>query len=363
MGGLKDAFQRFSDRRRKWKFFEERPTPAAEVCENQTSAAVPSPAFFVMLALSAVIATSGLIASSAATIIGAMIIAPLMQPIGAMAYGLASTKRRLLLQATLTMVAGVTCTVSIAYLATILVGVQTVGTEIVGRTAPTLLDLVVAMAAGTAGAVAATRRSISDAIPGVAIAVALVPPLCVVGIGLALGKSAIPDVGLVLTQGVALGAMLLFLTNLAGIVFSGALVFVVQGYGRWNRALGGIAVSVLVMAVLSYPLMFSLERLLTRQAIQHHLSALRYERPEIYQNVVMRRLAVDVVGDIVRVDVEAIVPRDLEIDFAQETERIRRYLSKETGRSVEVKATLIQADIFEVTARAHATPPESWPEE
>lgn len=331
-------------------FFREAPTPADEVLSRQSEAARPSIAFFMLLILSTVIATNGLIADSAATVIGAMIIAPLMQPIGAMAYGLASTNRRLLLQASLTTVAGVICTVSVAYLATVVVGIQTVGHEIVGRTAPTLLDLVVAVAAGTAGAFAATRRSVGDAIPGVAIAVALVPPLCVVGIGLALGKSAIPEVGLVLTQGIALGAFVLFLANLAGIAFSGALVFVVQGYGKWSRALRGIVVSIIVMIVLAYPLMFSLNALLTRQVIHRHLTALRYERPDIYRNVIMRRLAVDVEGDSIRIDVELIAPRSLDVNISEETERIRKYLAEKTGRDVAIKSTVIRADVIVTSA-------------
>ena len=341
-----------------WKFFQERPTPAAEIRQVQMDAAVPSLAFFIMLTLSTLIATNGLIASNAATVIGAMIIAPLMQPIGAMAYGLATTNRRLLFQATLTTAAGVVCTVLIAYLATVLVGVQTVGGEIVGRTAPTALDLVVAIAAGTAGSFAATRRSIGDAIPGVVIAVALVPPLCVVGIGLALGKSVIPEVGLVLNQGIAVGSFLLFLANLAGIVFSGALVFVVQGYGRWNSALRGISVSVVVIAGLAYPLFFALDELLTRQIVHRHLYALRYERPDIHRDIFMRRLIVDVVGDTIRVDVEAISPRNLVFDLEIETERIRAYLSEKTGREVEVKATVIRADVIETRARPPTREPE-----
>ena len=339
---------------RAWRVFQESPTPAAEVLVAETEAAIPSVAFLIMLGLSTVIATNGLISDSAATVIGAMIIAPLMQPIGAMAYGLATTHRRLLLQATLTMVAGGVFVVAIAYLATLVVGVHTVGQEIVGRTAPTMLDLVVAIAAGTAGAFAATRRSVGNAVPGVAIAVALVPPLCVVGIGLALGTSAIPEVGLVLNQRIAMGASLLFLANLAGIVFSGALVFVVQGYGRWSRALRGIAVSLAVIVGLAFPLSFALEELLVRQTVHRDLVALRYERPEFYRNIVMRRLSVDLVGDRVLVDVEAIVSRSLEIDVEAETEHIREYLTASTGRAVEVKATLIRADVVE----ARAAPPE-----
>lgn len=330
-----------------WKSYEEAPASAEDICKAQWDAAIPFLSFYIMLSLSAVIATNGLISDSAATVIGAMIIAPLMQPIGAMAYGLATTDRWLLARATITTIGGIICTITISYLATLMVGVQTVGHEIVGRTAPTALDLVVAVAAGAAAAFAATRASIGDAIPGVAIAVALVPPLCVVGIGLALGESAIPQIGLILDQSIALGAFMLFLANLAGIIFSGALVFIIQGYGRWSSALRGIIISMAVIAGLMYPLWMALDELLTRQRVHRHLVALRYERPALYQSVVMRRLNVDVVEETIRVDVEAICPRDFDFDVSRETERIRKYLAEKMGKKVEVKSTVIFAEVIE----------------
>lgn len=336
---------------RAWKIIRERPTAATEVLTGQTLAALPSGPFFILLGISTVIATNGLISNSAATVIGAMIVAPLMQPIGAMAYGLATTNRQLLVQATVTMCMGACFTVAIAYLATLTVGVETVGNEIIARTAPTILDLVVAIAAGTAGAFAATRQSVSNALPGVAIAVALVPPLCVVGVGLALGSNAIPEVGLVLDRRIAMGALLLFLANLAGIVFSGALVYVVQGYGRLSQALKGITVSLLIIFCLAIPLTFSLEELLTRNAVRRYLLTLRQENPEFYEKFFMRRLSVDLDGKLIRVDVEAISQRGFDFDVEKETARIRDYLSEKTKKEVEVRATLIRADVIEARAR------------
>jgi len=325
-------------------------TPAADMLVAQSDAARPSLSFFVMLGLSTVIATNGLISDSAATVIGAMIVAPLMQPIGAMAYGLATTRRGLLLQAMLTTLAGAAFTVSIAYLATLVVGVQTVGREIVARTAPSELDLVVALAAGTAGAFCVTRRNLSDAFAGVAIAVALVPPLCVVGIGLALGDTALPEVGIALQHDIATGALLLFFANFAGIVFSELLVFVVSGYGRWDHALGGILMSSTVIVGLAFPLMFAMQDLLARSAVRRHFAELRRQRPEFYQQIVMQRLAVDQSGDALRVDVDAICPQNLEFDPQAETERIRSYLAQKTGKTVSVKATIIRADVSEANS-------------
>jgi uncharacterized membrane protein len=96
--------------------------------------------------------------------------------------------------------------------------------EILARTSPRLLDLVVALAAGAAGAFALGREDVSDALPGVAIAVSLVPPLAASGILLADGR-----------PGLAGGAFLLFFTNFVAIVLAGVVVLAVMGYGAVAR--------------------------------------------------------------------------------------------------------------------------------
>ena len=102
-----------------------------------------------------------------------------------------------------------------------------------------------------------------------------------------------------------------------------------------------------VIAGLMYPLWMALDELLTRQRVHRHLVALRYERPALYQSVVMRRLNVDVVEETIRVDVEAICPRDFDFDVSRETERIRKYLAEKMGKKVEVKSTVIFAEVIE----------------
>ena len=110
------------------------------------------------------------------------------------------------------------------------------------------------------GAFANTRRSISSALPGVAIAVALVPPLSVVGIGLAQGE-----------QSIAIGALLLFLTNLICIVFFGSLVFLFQSYGNIERAKKGLAMSTAVMFLLGIPLTISMRELIIKKNVRHEI--------------------------------------------------------------------------------------------
>jgi uncharacterized membrane protein len=122
--------------------------------------------------------------------------------------------------------------------------------EIIARTQPTLLDLAVALTSGMAGAYALARKDVSAALPGVAIAAALMPPLGVVGLGLSLGNAQ-----------VAGGAFLLFITNLASISLAGVLVFMLLGIrpqtwqpGMRQRIRRGLISGVLLLLVIAIPL-------------------------------------------------------------------------------------------------------------
>ena len=201
---------------------------SAESCARRTRFATPStcsagdaPAklsrFWLLLVLSAVIASAGVIGDSTATVIGAMIIAPLATPIQGIAVGLAGGELRELLQSTrILFVAGLTVVLIGAAAEVVLpqIVVPASNAQITGRVAPTLIDLVAAAATGLAGSLAIARRDIGDILPGVAIAISLVPPLAVVGITAAEG--AWDD---------ALGALLLFTTNVLAIIVAGSLLY------------------------------------------------------------------------------------------------------------------------------------------
>ncbi len=172
-------------------------------------------AFWVLVTCSAIIASCGLLMDSTAVVIGAMVIAPLGVPI----YGLAAAvttgvhawpaMRRVIGGVALSIAIG-----AIVELATFERFVVDSNPQILARVNPTLLDLLVAIATGLAGSMALVRTDISPALPGVAIAISLVPPLTTVGITLASGEPYM-----------ALGALLLFTTNMVAIVLAGLLVF------------------------------------------------------------------------------------------------------------------------------------------
>lgn len=178
--------------------------------------------YLVLLTLATVIATYGVISGSTATVIGAMIIAPLMTPIMAttlaIVLGTSPRTRRSVAVVGLSIlfVIGLAIVLSV-FISPLVIGFDS-NPEITSRISPNLLALFIALASGAAGAFAASREDVSDTLPGVAIAISLVPPLAVVGI--ALSKTQWISAG---------GALLLFLTNFLAIVLAGGAVFWLSG--------------------------------------------------------------------------------------------------------------------------------------
>ncbi|NWF79962.1 MAG: DUF389 domain-containing protein [Chloroflexi bacterium] len=184
--------------------------------------------FFVLLVLATVIATYGVLSDSTATVIGAMIVAPLMGPIMATTAAVVMGSLPRALRALALVIVGVVTVTACSYLLAAIVpevAISFTGNgEIASRINPNLFALLTALGAGAAGAFITSRTEIADSIGGVAIAISLVPPLCVVGIALQQGQ-----------YGPAMGALLLFLTNFLTILLAGGLVFVALGLGTVAR--------------------------------------------------------------------------------------------------------------------------------
>ncbi len=175
--------------------------------------------FSTMLTLSVIVAVMGLSADSAAVVIGAMLLAPLMTPVLATAACISMALFRKSLRSFGVLVVATIGSILLSYVLAALFINGELPREVTSRVAPDIRDLVVALGAGTAGAYATVRKDASASLPGVAVAVALVPPLGAVGISLEAGNMTF-----------ARGAMLLYTTNLAAIVLAGAVVFVITGF-------------------------------------------------------------------------------------------------------------------------------------
>lgn len=180
--------------------------------------------FSVLLFLATVIATIGVLGDSTATVIGAMIVAPLMTPIMATAAALIMGNMRRAINSLILVGAGVAGVILLsALMGALYTGVIsfTENAQILGRISPRLIDLIAALASGAAGAFCLSRDDIADSLPGVAISISLVPPLCVVGISLSAGEI-----------DAAMGALLLFVTNFLSIILAGGGVLALLGLNK-----------------------------------------------------------------------------------------------------------------------------------
>ena len=310
-----------------WHWLTEKPTPIASLNRSIWRLSVPSFSFHFMLGLSTIIATLGLLSNSAAVIIGAMIVAPLMGPIVGMAYSTAMGNRKLLRRSSFTVLKGIILAIVVSWIVASIIGLETVDTEIMSRVKPTLIDFGIAMAAGAAGAFANTRRSISSALPGVAIAVALVPPLSVVGIGLAQGD-----------RSIAFGALLLFLTNLICIVFFGSLVFLFQSYGNIERAKKGLVLSTAVMILLGIPLTVSMRELIIKKNVRHEIENFILYKTQTFADADVNSIRVVPKEGYFKVYIEVAAPSDSisQRQIEQVKSDLARLIDKEIYLDVEV---------------------------
>jgi uncharacterized hydrophobic protein (TIGR00271 family) len=197
----------------------------AEVQVQLREASHPDFDFFFLVILSSVIATLGLLTNSAAVIIGAMLVAPLMSPIIGLGLASLTGDGTLLRNAAVGLVRGALFSILIAVILAWInrhlpfITLQDLPGEVLSRTRPTPIDLLIALAGGLAAAFALVQPQLSAALPGVAIATALMPPLCTIGVGIAMGR-----------WDVAGGASLLFITNAVTIAFASMLIFFLLGF-------------------------------------------------------------------------------------------------------------------------------------
>lgn len=254
--------------------------------------------FLILIALSSAIATLGLLQSSAAVVIGAMLVSPLMGPIMGVGFGLATIESGLIKRSLVTLAAGLLLAIFVAMLIILVSPIQDVTPELRARTQPTLMDLGVAVVGGIAGAIAVIRN-MSGVMVGVSIATALVPPLATVGFGIVTGRADFVT-----------GAALLFLTNTLAIAFAATIVARINRFGpsltpqHTAMQLAGI---VGVLGVLSIPLAISLDNIgrevRARAIVQSELSGLLQPRDRV-ENIDVR-----INGDEVAVEGVVLVDR------------------------------------------------------
>jgi uncharacterized hydrophobic protein (TIGR00271 family) len=278
------------------------------------SASLRDVSYWLQVLFSAGIATLGLVLNSPAVIIGAMLISPLMGPILASGLTLATGDLILGVRAITNLMLSCMLAIFFAVLLVSILPFKEVTSEIAARTQPNTLDLAIALFSGAVGSFAVCKevKGVVTSIPGVAIAVALMPPLCVVGFGLGVAVSLNPAEGM----RVARGGALLFLTNLIAITFTAMVVFVAlhidtervrervrkwrerdQESMRFREALGGLPAAMWLKKLDSLPgrfLLIFVTLLLLLIPLSRSFSQLRYQIARKQQENQIRRAATEV---------------------------------------------------------------------
>lgn len=228
--------------------------------------------FILCTVISCLIASFGLLSNSTAVIIGAMLVAPLMLPLRGLAFSACEGDFKLFRQALFCIIGATILSLFLSSFITKIASLSELGSEIIARTQPNLIDLGIAVTAGAMSGFGKIRKGISDTLAGTAIAVALMPPLCVVGICLTMGNYPF-----------ATGAFLLYFTNLLGITLACMIVFIFSGYTKLSHAVGWTSLLTLLLII---PLSASFFRLIELQKIETEVkNRLIYETFTIGQNV------------------------------------------------------------------------------
>jgi len=287
--------------------------------ENSKSSSM----YVVMMILSTLIATFGLFSNSSPVIIGAMILAPIISPIVSFSMGMVRYDTNMLRQGIITILIGTGVSLLFSASVTLLIPIKLITSEIDARLSPTLLDMGIAVASGVAAAYAHAKEGIAKSLAGVAIAVALVPPLAVSGIGIGWWD-----------WDVFSGAFLLYLTNLAGIIMFAGITFLILGFAPFKRAKLGLIYTLILIGMVMVPLSLSFNRIKKEASITRDLEG------STINDIVVRDVKVRF-GDPLRVSLTLVGQENLEGDDIRE---IKKELEEEIGE--EIKLEVISARGF-----------------
>lgn len=263
--------------------------------------------YIVLIISSCVIATFGLLANSAAVIIGAMVIAPLMLPIRGLALAALIGELKMFREAATALIVGTLMAIGISWMLGMIVGLEAYGSEIMARSQPNLLDLGIAVAAGAVSAYAMAEPRVSNTLAGTAIAVALMPPVCTIGLGIAQWNTSLSG-----------GATLLYLTNLLGITLACMLVFVLVGYIPLHQSRRPLSIAAALTALLMIPLAISFSRLIEQVRLQQKVRQALLRGTLTFQRLDLLSMETTWVTDppVVRINVRArepVTPKQVEL--------------------------------------------------
>lgn len=297
---------------------------------NICQLAQPTFSFYLMMVLSTTIAAFGLLVGSTAVVIGAMLVAPLMGPIFGIGLGVSNGDQRLIKNAVISEVLGIILAITIAVLIGLIPIRLGLSSEIISRTQPTIYDIIIALFSGVAGAYAMVDERIGSALPGVAIATALVPPLASCGICLALHEWTM-----------AAGAFLLFFVNFLAIEVAAAGVYWLTGLvelpGSDTVSLKAFMqrfwLSLLILALVAVFMTRSLQQIAASYTLSESLKTNLTEQVAINTGATLSDIRYQYAGDKLQVMAEVLTPQ--EIDYRQ-VSRIEKSLQETVNPNIHL---------------------------
>lgn len=301
----------------KWKQID--PVRTKQLGLELLAEAKIDPPYLALVISSCAIATLGLLSNSAAVIIGAMVIAPLMFPIRSLAFGALVGNGPVFEKSLIALAIGSGLGIIFSCFLGWVTGLTVFGSEIMARTQPNLLDLGIAVIAGAIGGYAKIEPKVSGTVAGTAIAVALMPPICVIGLGLSQAN-----------WSMSRGATLLYLTNLLGIALACMVVFLLAGYAPLNQAKKPLFGAIFLTSILLIPLGLSFARLVEKSNLENNIRRALLTRTVMFQRLDLVSIRVSWLSDPPKVYVtvyarEPVTPTQVEL--------LESFLAREIKRS------------------------------
>lgn len=268
--------------------------------------------------LSTVLSTLGLFADSSPVIIGAMILAPIIEPIVSFSMGMVRYDTSMIKTGFFTIGIGTLVALFFSAGVSMIIPLDVVTSEIENRLSPTLLDMGIAIISGIAGAYGHAKEGIAKSLAGVAIAVALVPPLAVAGIGIGW-----------MDWGIFRGAFLLYLTNLSGIIMFSGITFLFLGYAPFKTARAGLFYTLIILVLIMVPLSLSFNQMQEKIRITQQLEGTSFRSVKL-KNVKVR------FGKEVLISAKLVGPESV---GTEEMEKIKEMIETEIGQPIILEVT------------------------
>lgn len=304
--------------------------------------------YIVLLSSSTVVCTLGLLLNSAPIVIGGMLISPLMWPLMKISAGVSMERKIFISQALHLLLFSILIGFLSSIIITLVSPLKIIDNEILARTQPTILDIFVAMSAGAIAAFSISQKKISDSLAGVAIATSLMPPLCVSGIGIALGSYKI-----------TFGGFLLFFTNVISIIFISVLIFTFIGLKRksdnpFKRK--GILFIATILIITSFPLLYLLQNYSFQlKAYSESKTIIESTLSKISPDIFVENIKVEdnkLFRNSVFIRADIVIPENIQLDYRKKIEivdKLENLLDKNVDLNLRIQRTVALQSESELT--------------